>query len=280
MSASGTPGAVSASARALQLAAVAAAAIVCVPPLRLLAPVWEGNEFYGHAYAMPAAAALVLYRDRRELLGTLGEAAPPRCGALVAFAASALVVLAVYGDIVFVAGVGMALVFVATAYAVGGMRLARGVRVPALLFALVVPPPGFVQSELLFALKLRVTEWSGTILQLLGYTVAWRGNEVMVPGHVLFVADACSGLTSIVTLLPLSVLVAYVLGRGWVRRAVIVASVVPLALLANVIRVTVTVALISHLGPDVAQGLLHETFGLFTYLVGTTALCAVAWLLR
>jgi exosortase len=129
-------------------------------------------------------------------------------------------------------------------------------------------------------LKLFVTHVSITILHAAGETVVAEGNTILVPGHTLFVADACSGLTSIVTLLPLACVVAYFLSRGFWRRAVVVASVIPLAIAANVARVVATVALVSRLGTEIAQGVLHESFGLVTYVVGTLAVIGVAKVLR
>jgi exosortase/archaeosortase family protein len=96
----------------------------------------------------------------------------------------------------------------------------------------------------------------------------------------LYVADACSGLTSIVTLLPLACIVAYFLSHGVWRRVVVVASVVPLALAANIFRVIVTVQLVSSQGVEFAQGLLHESFGVATYVLGTLAVIGVARILR
>jgi exosortase len=101
-----------------------------------------------------------------------------------------------------------------------------------------------------------------------------------VPGHALFVADACSGLTSIVTMLPVACLVAFVLLKSWWRRALVVASVVPFAIAANVVRVMVSVKLVPVFGAEAAQGLLHQGFGVVAFAVGTLAVVGLARLLR
>jgi exosortase len=113
-----------------------------------------------------------------------------------------------------------------------------------------------------------------------GETVGREGNVILVPGHSLFVADACSGLTSIVTMAPLACIVAYFLTTGVWRRALVVASVIPLAVVANVLRVVVTVRMSAAWGIEVAQGSLHESFGLATFVLGTLALIAVARVVR
>ncbi len=266
--------------RVLRAAAVVAVAALCAPVLRLLAYVWDNTEFYGHAFLVPLASVLVAWRSRSQVAHAFLHGEPPRFGPPLALLAATVTVAAVFGDIVAAAGAGAIASLAATAYGIGGAALLRPLGPALALLAFVVPPPGFVQNALLFQLKLLVTEWSGRLLQTAGFPIAWSGNEVLVPGHALFVADACSGLTSIVTLLPLSVVVTYLLNRGVWRRVVVIASVVPFSIAANVLRVAITVALVPRIGAAAAEGLLHETFGLSTYLVGTLALVGLARALR
>ncbi len=82
------------------------------------------------------------------------------------------------------------------------------------------------------------------------------------------------------SLLPLACIVAYFLSHGIWRRGLLIASVVPLAMGANLIRVITTVQLVDSRGAVYAQGLLHETFGLATFVVGTLALLGLARVLR
>ena len=74
--------------------------------------------------------------------------------------------------------------------------------------------------------------------------MAASGNIILVPGHELFVANACSGLNSVVTLLPLAVVIGYFLCGGLWRRVVLVASVLPLAFFGNAARVAGTVMIV------------------------------------
>jgi len=189
-------------------------------------------------------------------------------------------VLMTIGDVGFGASLGIPLLLGSAVYAVGGFRLLRPTLLSLVFLALMVPPPRFITYEVLFRLKLLVTRISVETLQLAGQPVAALGNQILVPGHTLFVADACSGLTSIVTLVPLACVVAYFLSHGVWRRVIVIASVVPLALGANVVRVIATVVLVSERGIDFAQGMLHESFGAVTYIGGTLALIGVAKVLR
>ncbi len=260
----------------LRALCVGAALGICVPATASLPALWTDARFMGHGYLIPLVSLFLLFSQRAALRDALREGEPARHGALVVLATSAAMVLAVLGSTGFVAGMLIPAVLLATAYALAGVRLARASFVPIAFLALMTPPPRFLTTELLFRLKLLVTDLSVSVLRALDYTVAASGNQVLLPGHELFVADACSGLASIITLLPLSAVIAYFLCRGIWRRLVIIGAVVPLAIAGNVVRIVVTVALVSRHGIEYAQGLLHESFGLTTFALGTLCLSLLA----
>jgi len=259
---------------------LAIAVVLCLPGIHTLSYLWESREFYGHAYAIPPVAAYLVYVNRRKIGRSLRRLHPQALGPLVAFGAAAFEVSAVMGDAGFAAGLGIPLLLGAVAYAIGSFPLLRSLALPLGFLAMMVPPPHFFTDGVLFRLKLFVTNAAVSLLQAGGKTVTAEGNQILVPGQTLFVADACSGLTSIVTLLPLACIIAYFLSRGIWRRVLVVASVIPLALGSNILRVIVTVQLISSHGIDFAQGLLHESVGTATYVLGTLALIGVARVLR
>lgn len=270
----------SATERCLRALCVVLAVAIWLPGLTLLSGIWSGSDFLGHGYLVPAVAALLLYTRRDDISRAYREAPAPALGWVVVLAAAGFEVLAIASGVVTATGAGIAGVLLATAYGLGGLRLLRATWVPFAFLLLMVPPPGFVLDHVLVYLKLFVTDLSVSALQAGGLTVAADGNQILVPGHTLFVADACTGLVSIVTLLPLAVVVALFLSHGVWRRAVVIASVVPLAVGANAARVIVTVWLVANGSPEYGEGLLHEGFGLTTYIGGTVALLGVARLVR
>ena len=250
------------------------------PALVLLSSIWNRTEYLAHGYAIPAVSALLAYGKRAELRRALTTPSAPALGPLAVLGAAGFQALAVIGDMGFAAGVGVPLLLAAVAYAVGGHALLRPLALPLGFLLLMVPPPRSLTYDILFRLKLAVTELAVRTMQLAGQTVASDGNQILLPGSTLFVADACSGLNSIVSLLPLACIVAYFLSHGVWRRAAVVASVVPLAIGANLVRVIVTLQLVDKRGVEYAQGLLHEAWGLTTFVAGTLALVGLAKVLR
>jgi exosortase len=266
--------------RLLLIAILIAALALCAPAAWGLSYLLEMVEFYAHGYLVPFVAGYLGWQRRDEIRAALRDLRPPPLGFLVVLAVGSGEALAVIGDMGFVAGVGIPVVLGAALWATGGARLLRPCLLPLAFLALMIPPPGFVLEDLLVASKEMVTRVSVAILHALGESVSADGNRIEVPGRTLFVADACSGLTSIVSLLPVACVVAYFLTSGLLHGLLVVVSVVPLAVAANVLRVVVTVKLVTAIGPQMAQGWLHDSFGLLTYAVGTAVLVLFARWLR
>jgi exosortase len=265
---------------ALRTACGVTAVLAIFPALALLRTIWESSEYLGHGYFIPLAAGLLVYAQRASVFETLQTGTPPRSGFAWVLAAGLLQAATVAAEVTSAAALGIALLLGATAYAVAGRRFLRTL-LPALGFLLLMaPPPIFMRDRVLIALKTAVVQSSVRVLQMLDYPVAAVGGRVLLPDHQLFVADACSGLNSLVTLLPLAVIVAYFASHGVWRRIAIVASTLPLAITGNAVRVLGTIVLVHSYGIEYAEGWLHETFGLVTAGLGTLALLGVAKGLR
>jgi exosortase len=126
---------------------------------------------------------------------------------------------------------------------------------------------------------------SSTAVDLLGWfgsLVVRSGNVIELPaGDSLFVAEACSGITSLVTLTPLAIVLAYFTENKLARRLTIVFAVVPAAMLANLLRVIVTVLAAERYGAEATTGSwLHELAGLFTFTLACLALIGLGPLMR
>ena len=142
-------------------------------------------------------------------------------------------------------------------------------------------PVGWV-TPLIVELQLLVSTVGVRLLQAMGIAIFREGNVLTLPGDVsLFVAEACSGITSLITLIPIGVFIAYFTDSVPWRRVVLVLAVIPIALAGNLLRVILTVLLAIEVSVDFATtGPLHEWAGVATYVLGCLALLAVGSLLR
>jgi len=272
---SGAPGS-----PAVEWAFVALLVVVFAPAFVPLSRAWSSFDYASHGYLVPLVALWAASSKRRRL------AALPRSrdlrGLLLLAGAVALHGLGVVASLAPLEGLA---VVTAVAGAVLYLRgpawlSALGFPIAYLLFMVSLPEAWL--APVIVKLQLWVSSAGVGLLQLAGVPVLRDGNVIELPGgDSLFVAEACSGITSVVTLLPLGVFLAYFTERTWRRRLVIVAAVIPLALLGNLIRVVGTVWVARTYGAQAAtQGALHESAGLLTYVLGCLALLGVGQVMR
>jgi exosortase len=129
-----------------------------------------------------------------------------------------------------------------------------------------------------FALQLLTAQGAAATTSTLGLPVRRSGVDLFAPGTHLVVAQACSGMDSLLALLCLATLIVGVVPASLTRRAVLVALVLPIILVANVARVTLVLLLSQPFGSAVAQGLLHGflSASLFVAAVALFGLAALA----
>ena len=156
-----------------------------------------------------------------------------------------------------------------------GWRVVRRLRFAILFPLFAMPLPGPMVDKLTGPLKILVSYLSETILSGAGLPVARQGVILQVGQYQLLVADACSGLSSIFSLTALGLFYLYLVkpAHAW-RRWALIASVLPIAIAANVVRVMVLMLITYFLGDDAGQGFLHGFAGMTLFLVALLLLLA------
>jgi exosortase len=153
---------------------------------------------------------------------------------------------------------------------------ARGVRrlwFPIALLTFVMPIPGSMLDPLLLPLKDWVSSIVDNLLHLLGYPIARSGVLLVIGSYRLLIADACSGLNSMVALSGVGLLYVYLANhRGW-RNLALLASILPIAFAANVARVLLLV-LITFYNGEAAGRAFHDHAGLLEVLLAFGAFFA------
>lgn len=143
---------------------------------------------------------------------------------------------------------------------------------PLLVLTFCIPIPDFLLGEITIPLQLRASELGAAMLEWRGVPVRLTGNVIRLPGHELFVTEACSGLRSLTSLLSLAVILC---GTGlhtlWSRAVVLVGAIV-IAVLVNGVRVFLTGFLVVFVDPSLGAGFMHTTEGMLLFLISTALL--------
>lgn len=148
---------------------------------------------------------------------------------------------------------------------------------PVLLLGLSMPLPEIVLGSLALPLQFQASKLGAAMLATRGIPVHLDGNVIRLPGHDLFVTEACSGLRSLTALLSLGVLLGGLVLRHPISRVAIVALSIPVAVVINGVRVFGTGFLVAFVDPKLAEGFSHMTEGWLLFLVAFAILGALTW---
>ncbi len=136
---------------------------------------------------------------------------------------------------------------------------------PLFFLFLMIPLPQSIVNIVAFPLQLIAAQMAVSVMQTFGIPTLLEGNIIHLANTQLFVAEACSGLRSLMALITLGVVFAYFFRKNIFERGILVASTIPIAVLVNAFRVGLTGILTYRIDPKFAEGAIHEWQGLFTF---------------
>jgi len=214
-----------------------------------------------------------MWRKRAHLLQS--EIAPTWSGVVLVVFGLLILLLGVYGSELFLSRISLVIVMAGLVLGFGGWKLLGEMRFALLVLLLAIPIPAIVFAHITLPLQMLASKLASALLPLFGVPVLREGNIIELPAMRLEVAEACSGIHSLISLLTLSIFYGYFLERRtWQRTALALASV-PIAIAANALRLLGTGLCVQYWDPDKAQGFFHEFQGWVMFLVALACLVAV-----
>jgi exosortase len=237
--------------------------------IALLVQNWGGEDF-SHGYLI-VPVALYFVWDRRAKL-TAAPPNPSHVGLLVLLASVGVLVVSVLGAAVFLARLSMLGVLAGIVLYLYGWRHLKLLAFPIAFLLLMIPIPTILFNKIAFPLQLVASRFGELALTAVGIPVLREGNVITLSNMTLEVAEACSGIRSLVSLLAFAIVLGYLSDRRpWARVVIAVASV-PVAIVANGVRVAATGIAAYRIGPEAAQGMLHTFSGWLVFVVAVILL--------
>ncbi len=178
------------------------------------------------------------------------------------------------GAELFVQRASLILVIIGLVWFNLGFTQIRLLAFPILFLALAIPLPAILLNAISFPLQLFAAKVAEAVLYGLSIPVFREGNIIHLAHTSLEVAEACSGIRSLVSLIALSIIFAYVFQRHWAARLVLAVSAIPIAVLTNAGRVAGTGILAQIFGEQAAQGFYHTFSGWLVFVAAVAVLIA------
>ena len=161
-----------------------------------------------------------------------------------------------------------------------GVSSARALWFALFFLIFMVPLPGFLVDAVTGPLKQYISVIAEQVLYAAGYPIARNGVVLTVGQYQLLVADACSGLHSMFSLSAMGLLYLYLMQHTSVaRNLIIIAAILPIAFVANIVRVMVLILVTYHMGDEAGQGFLHGFAGIMLFVIGLLFLFVLDWIL-
>lgn len=250
----------------LALALVAAAiAVVYTPIISSLVRQWASDENYSHGFLIVPFAAWFVWQQRAAL--ARAPITPSNTGIAVVGVSLLLLLAGLFGAELFLTRVSLIGIIAGAVLFICGWRWLRLLAFPIAFLMLAVPLPAVLFNQIAFPLQLLASQCGERVLTLAGVPVLREGNILVLPTTTLEVAQACSGIRSLMSLLALGVILGKLREpRRWAR-AVLALLTVPVAIAANAARVAGTGLLASYIGARAADGFFHTFSGWVMFVI-------------
>lgn len=220
---------------------------------------WIADDNYSHGFLV-IPAALYLVWEKREQLRSL-PVTPSHLGVGVILGGIAMLLVGTAGIEMFLTRVSLVIVLAGAVIFLLGWAYLRLLAFPLAFLLLMIPLPAIIFNNIAFPLQLVASQLGVGAMRLLDIPVLREGNVIVLANTTLEVAEACSGIRSLVSLFTVALLFAYFSEPRVSVRVIVALSSVPFAILTNGLRVASSGVASHYYGPEVATGVLHDFSG-------------------
>lgn len=248
------------------------------PTLARLVGQWWQDPNFSHGFFVPLFSAFVLWQERQRL-----ERLTPRpswWGLPLLAGALCVMIVGQMGAELFLARFSLLLVLAGVIVFFLGWNFLRATALPLAFLLLMIPIPNIVFNQITFPLQLLASKVAAAVLPLLGVPILREGNVINLPAMALEVAEACSGIRSLMSLVTLAIIYGYLQEKRMALRIALAVASVPIAVAANSVRIIGTGLLVQYWDPDKAEGFFHASWGWIIFVISLALLIFFHGILR
>ncbi|MBU8932483.1 MAG: exosortase [candidate division Zixibacteria bacterium] len=252
--------------------------IVYIPALIDLVNDWWNDPNYSHGFLIPIVSATLIWQ-KRDVLKTLPRTSDWRGLVLLALAMIMFVVANGAAEY-FTLRFSFVMALLGLTLYLFGSQVIRTTWFAFFFLLFMIPLPYVIYYAATFPMQALATKVAVDTLNVLGMNAIRQGNIIHVTGHTLEVAEACSGIRSLVSLLALGAIYAYSSQKRFTAKTLLFLSTIPIAVVGNVFRVLVTSIIVVMVSGQITEEPFHSIMGLLVFVVAFTLLFLFGAILR
>lgn len=234
---------------------------------------WSQNPNYSHGFLIPFITGYMIWEKRQDLFSIRFK--PRNWGIMIIFAGMIAFILGNLGAELFTTRIAMIITIYGLSFYLMGTEITKKLTIPFAYLLFMVPIPYIVWNKIAFPLQLLTSRLAESVVYLFGIAILRDGNILYLENITLEVADACSGLRSLMTMLALSSAFSFLCKLSKMKKWILFISAIPIAIGVNVIRISLAALIAKYLGKHIVEGMTHQVSGLFIFLFGLVLLTVV-----
>jgi exosortase len=234
---------------------------------------WSTDDNYSHGFLIVPLAAYLAWERRKELAAA--PVRPSSVGLLILIGSVLVLAAGILGSELFLTRISIIGALTGIVLFLFGWRTLRVLTFPLSILLLMIPLPAIIFNQIAFPLQILASRFGEAVISAANIPVLREGNVLILANTSLEVAEACSGIRSLISLLTLGIVFGYFADpRGWVR-TLIALSTIPVAVVANGARVAGTGIAAHYIGPAAAEGFFHEFSGWVVFAISFVMIVAL-----
>lgn len=231
---------------------------------------WYTIPDFSHGFLIPVFVAYAAWVSRDRIRRT--PIKPSWAGVGCVLLALLILLTGVYGADLFLSRFSLVVLIVGLVWTFTGVAMLRTLAFPLAVLLLAIPFPAIIFNRITFPLQLFASRLAGVALPVFGVPVLREGNVIQLPQIQLEVAEACSGIRSLMTLFTVAVMYGYFMEKSVARRWILALAALPIAVAANAVRIVGTGVCVQYWSPEKALGFFHEFSGWLIFVVSMICL--------
>jgi len=256
------------------IVSVALLVIIYWPTLRWLVNAWISNDYYSHGFLVPLVSGFFIW-TKREYLKTRE---PSAIGIILLVLGALLYISGFFWQIRVLGGLSLLVVITGLVFSIYGVRVARKMLFTLVFLLCMIPVP--LVQEVAYRLQEISVVSSSWLLEVLGLPITSLGPEIYLKGVTFTIGLPCSGINTLVALLALSAVYVYVLTGSNIKRVSLFILSFPIAILANILRITTIIMVAYFANVEAAVGWYHDLSSPLFFAISFLVLILIARILK